>query len=48
MSSYKRWLSDHLHMGPPGAVGRYVGEAERDERVEAVALVEALTTKFRG
>jgi putative transposase len=47
-SAPNRWLSDHLHMGPPDAVSRYVGETERGERAEAGALVEALTTKVRG
>ena len=47
-SAQNRWLSEHLHMGPPDAVSRYVSETKRGERVEAGALVEALTTKVRG
>ena len=39
-----RWISEHLHMGPPDAVSRYVGEVTRGEpsRAEAGAILERL------
>jgi hypothetical protein len=39
-----RWISDHLHMGPPDAVSRYVGEVTSGEasRAEARAILERL------
>jgi hypothetical protein len=39
-----RWISEHLHMGPPDAVSRYVGEVTRGEasRAEARAILERL------
>jgi putative transposase len=43
-----RWITEHLHMGPPDAVSRYVGEALRGERAEAGVLSDELTTKVRG
>ena len=45
-----RWISEHLHMGPPDAVSRYVGEVTRGEasRAEAGVILERLTTKVRG
>ena len=42
------WLSEQLHMGPPDAVSRYVGELTRGERVEARQIFDRLTTKVRG
>jgi len=39
-----RWISEHLHMGPPDAVSRYVGEVTSGEasRAEARAILERL------
>ena len=37
-----RWLGERLHMGPPDAVSRYVGELRRGQRPEATRLAEGL------
>jgi REP element-mobilizing transposase RayT len=43
-----RWLSERLHMGPPDAVSRYVGEVGLGKRPAAAQILEELTTKVRG
>ncbi|MBC7368700.1 MAG: hypothetical protein H7343_18140 [Undibacterium sp.] len=45
-----RWISEHLHMCPPDAVSRYVGEVTRGDvsRAEAGMILEQFTTKVRG
>lgn len=43
-----RWLTERLHMGPPDAVSRYVGELRNGQRAGAELLVNKLTTKVRG
>ncbi len=47
-SAPNRWLGEQLHMGPPDAVSRYVGELAKGSREEAAALLAELTTKVRG
>ncbi len=42
------WLSEQLHMGPPDAVSRYVGELKRGLRPEAKSIFDQITTKVRG
>ncbi len=43
-----RWLTDHLGMGPPDAVSRYVGELKKSQRPEAQLVNDRLTTRVRG
>ena len=45
-----RWLTERLHMGPPDAVSRYVGECQRGQRAAAQVRLKELTrtTKVRG
>jgi putative transposase len=43
-----RWLGEQLHMGPPDAVSRYVGEVAQGKRMQAATMVEVLTAKVRG
>jgi REP element-mobilizing transposase RayT len=42
-SATNRWLTDRLHMGPPDAVSRYVGEAGEGLRPAAGEILSTLT-----
>jgi len=37
-----RWLSEQLHMGPPDAVSRYIGELSKGGRLQAATLARYL------
>ena len=43
-----RWLTEHLNMGTPDAVSRYVSEVNRGERPDAGVVLQVLTTTIRG
>lgn len=43
-----RWLTEHLRMGAPDAVSRYVGDCLKSQRPKAQILIDRLTTRVRG
>jgi hypothetical protein len=43
-----RWLGEHLQMGPPDAVSRYIGEMKRGQRPEAGRLAATLPARPSG
>jgi putative transposase len=43
-----RWLGERLHMGPPDAVSRYVGELHLGKRAAAAEVLTELQTGLNG